>query len=128
MTTPTVESVPIEVKNWPDAIAKPRLIAHTTIRTVIIDPAAPQTEVMQVAAQEPKRVRMAIIVSDSPVIITSEAPRESPDTSTAAIAPMGGHLPVSTTPYEFYGPDSFWINSISGGATARVTVIKEYSE
>ena len=131
MTSPEqVETVQIEVKNWPDAVAKPRVIGRTTIRTYIVDPVATDRDkkFAQIAAYEPKRVRLQIIVVDSPIVVSHDMPKTIPDVSTSAIAPDGAHLPSGAMVYEFFGPDTLYINSISGGATTRVTVIKEYCD
>ena len=128
MTTPDRVSTPIEVniKNWPDPPAKPPVIKNTSVKTYIIDPAnaSLQDRRPQIADYEPKRVRMAVLVVDAAVAITNEQPTTSPDTSTATSAPQGGYLPISTVPYEFFGPDQWWLNALT--TVTRVTVIKEY--
>jgi hypothetical protein len=122
--TMVVQPVPViaEIKNWPEPI-KPPFVKRTTVRTYIIDPAATDTFV-QICDYEPKRYRMAITPIDVAVAVTMEPPTDSPDTSAAGDAPQGLHLPVATQPYEFFGPDAFWLNCI--GAIGRVTVLKEY--
>jgi len=120
--TPPTGPIPVEVKNWADPI-KPPYVKKTTLRTYIMpvdgDP-------FQICDYEPKRYRMAVYVVDQPVAITLGSPVDSPDISTASVAPQGGHLPTATTPYEFFGPDAFYLNSIVGSTATRVTVVKEY--
>jgi hypothetical protein len=68
---------------------------------------------------------LVIQVIDVAVTLTNEYPVTSPDTSTASLAPQGLYLPPSLNErYEFFGPDAFWLNSLS--AVTRVTVMKEY--
>ena len=116
-----------QIKNFADPPAKPPFVKKTTIKTWIIDPtgvAGPKNT--QICDYEPTRLRMAIQVIDVSVTLTRETPVTSPDTSTASSAPQGLYLPpnVAAQPYEFFGPDAFWLNSLT--AVTRVTVIKEY--
>lgn len=119
-------AIPLEIKNWPDPI-KPPYVKSTTIKTYVIDPtgaAGPKSA--QICDYEPRRYRLAIQVIDVAVTMTKESPVASPDTTAAGIAPQGLYLPpnVATQPYEFNGPDAFFLNSLTG--VTRVTVVKEY--
>lgn len=118
--------VPVEIKNWAPAI-KPPYVKNTTVRTYIVDPAgAANNKNLSIAGFEPSRLRMALVVIDAAVAITTDQPSTSPDTSSTAAANIGGYLPpnINGTPYEFFGPDTFWLNSLT--TITRVTVIKEY--
>lgn len=119
--------VPVEIKNWADPI-KPPYVKNTTVRTYVIDPAAldRSQRFAQIANFEPRRLRMAVQVIDAPVAMTKEQPLTSPDASSATAAPQGLYLPTNVTspPYEFFGPDEWWINSLA--TVTRVTVTKEY--
>lgn len=116
--------VQVEVKNWAES-AKPPVVRNTTLKTWVIDPAgAAGPAQVQIAAEEPTRLRMAIIVSDQPVALCKEKPSVTPDTNTVSTAPEGAYLAVTPRPYEFFGPDAFWLNAV--GTVGRVTVIKEY--
>lgn len=123
-----VSVVPVEIKNWPEPPAKQPYVKNTTLKTYIVDPASSiGLRSVQISDYEPRRVRMAIQVIDSPVVLVVDAPPTvSPDTSTASSAPSGLYLPVNTAdqPYEFFGPDAFWLNSLT--AVTRVSVTKEY--
>jgi hypothetical protein len=120
----TNHPVPVEIKNWADPI-KPPYVKRTTIRTYIIDPAATDSWV-QISDYEPKRLRMVINVIDAAVTLTMESPVNSPDTSTASVAPQGRHLSISggSPGYDFFGPDAFFLNALA--AVTRVCVTKEY--
>jgi hypothetical protein len=122
-----VRTIDVNVKNWADAFAKPRTVKHTTLKTWVVDStgATGAGKQVQIASYEPDRVCMRVYVNDFAVAITSESPNTSPDTSAVGTAPQGAYLPVNVHPYEFYGPDQFWINSVAAGA-GRITVIKEY--
>lgn len=124
--TPIVD---VNIKNWADVSAKPRVVKRTTVKTWVLDSTgAAGAKFQQIASYEPDRVRMWIMVNDFAVAILIDPPNFSPDPNNAAgTAPQGAFLPVNTnaTPYEFFGPDAFWINSVAAGA-GRVTVIKEY--
>lgn len=107
--------------------AKPPYVKRTTIKTWVIDPTGVNGPAnVQICDYEPTRLRMAIQVIDVSVALTKESPNKSPDTSTASSAPQGLYLPpnVAAQPYEFFGPDAFWVNSLT--AVTRVTVVKEY--
>lgn len=121
--------VDVNVKNWAPQI-KPPYVKKTTIRTYVIDPtgATGVGKFVQIGDYEPNRMRIAIIVSDFPVSLTTDTPVASPDTSTVSVAPQGAYLPVNAnaTPYELFGPDAFWLNSIATSTAGRVTVIKEF--
>jgi hypothetical protein len=125
----------VVVKNWADSFAKPRLVRRTTTKTWTVDPTAAtlaQYGAQQIAAFEPQRMRMVVQVLDAPVVILTEAPRNTPDTATSApgnVPEGGGRLLLAGgagVEYVFYGPDEFWINSITGATVTRVTVTKEY--
>lgn len=120
--------LPVIVQNWPDKAASPAKVPQTTIKTWIIDAAGTNgPKMVQIAAYEPARVRLAVQVLDQDVTITDDPPVASPDTSTATLAPQGRHLPANTgIEYEFLGAGPFWLNSISGKTATRVTVTKEY--
>jgi hypothetical protein len=121
--------VEVEIKNWADHPAKPRLIKHSTFNTYIIDAtnATNNPKFMQIAAYEPHRLRCHIVVTDSPVAILNAQPKNSPDPSNGpAVAPEGAYVSPNSLGRDFFGPDPLWINSLSGAAAGRVTVIKEY--
>jgi hypothetical protein len=108
-----------------DNLPKRKRYTTTSIRTFILDPAGTgDGKSAQVASYEPTRVRMVIIPIDAAVALTLEVPSKSPDTGAAGTAPQGGYLPVSTVGWWFYGPDAWFLNSLT--AITRVTVIKEY--
>lgn len=119
--------IPVEIKNWAPAI-KPPFVKKTTVRTYVLDPAGivGVGKNVQIADYEPQRLRMAIIVSDQSITLTIDPPSVTPDVTTIGSAPQGAFLPVSNQPYEFFGPDAAWINSILANTTGRVTVIKEF--
>ena len=116
--------IPVEIKNWADPI-KPPFVRRSTFKTHVLDPAVEPTFV-QICDYEPKRYRMAINVIDVSVTLTLDVPVNSPDTTTASLAPQGLYLPVNENkaPYEFFGPDAMWLNALT--AVTRVTVVKEY--
>jgi hypothetical protein len=122
--------VPVEIKNWAEP-AKPPFVKHTTVKTYILDPANVNAKNFQICDYEPRRLRMAIQVIDAAIAVTMEQPTISPDASTASAAPQGMYLPPNATftyaspPYEFFGPDAMWINSL--GTITRVSVLKEYA-
>lgn len=137
MTSPSgVQTVPVlvQVQNWADQPAKPPTLRNTTFRTIIVDPANPNVpdRSMQICNYEPKRARLTIQVIDSPVLLLVEPPVLSPAPAVVAAGPppQGLYLPVSTAfeGYCFYGPDAFYLNSITGSAVGRVTIRKEYYE
>jgi hypothetical protein len=122
-----ITPIPVQIQNWAPSI-KPPYVRRTTIKTWVIDPtgaAGPKNT--QICDYEPMRIRLAIQVIDVAVALTMEAPVTSPDVSTASAAPQGQYLPpnVANRPYEYFGPDAFWLNSLT--AVTRVTVIKEYT-
>jgi len=118
---------PEDIKNYADPPAKPPYVKRTTVKTWIIDPTAANGPAQtQICDYEPTRMRMAIQVIDVAVALLRDPPTKTPDTSTASTAPQGLYLPpnAGAQPYEFFGPDAFWLNSLT--AVTRVTVIKEY--
>lgn len=128
----TAHPVPVEVKNWAPPVKPSNPITRTTIRTYVLDPAGSGAgKSVQVCDYEPNRMRMAVLVVDAAVTIATAVPVTSPGASTATLGNEGGYLPpnaaanVGTTmPYEFFGPDAMWLNSMA--TITRVTVIKEY--
>lgn len=121
-----VGGVDAEIKNWSDSVTSP-IIRNTSLKTYIIDPAGlagPKN--VQISDYEPKRIRMAIQVIDVAVTLLSDAPVTSPDASSASTAPQGLYMPPNPAakPYEFFGPDAFFLNALT--AVTRVTVVKEY--
>lgn len=123
-----VGTVSVEVKNYADFQAKPRFVRRSTVRTYIIDPAgAAGPKMLAFTGYEPDRVRTEIRVYDNPVAVTLDAPVSTPDDGGMGVAPQGMFMPVTTTvPYEFFGPDAMWLNSIAGANPAKVTVLREY--
>lgn len=118
---------PEDIKNYADPPAKPPYVKRTTVKTWIIDSTGANGPTQtQICDYEPTRMRMAIQVIDVAVTLLRDPPTKSPDTSTASLAPQGLYLPpnVAAQPYEFFGPDAFWLNSLT--AVTRVTIIKEY--
>jgi hypothetical protein len=127
-TDRVTQPVPVEIKNWAPP-AKPPYVKNTTVKTYIIDPTKVNgASYVQICEYEPRRLRVAIQVVDVAVVMTLDVPTVSPDTCTATAAPTGGglYLPpnVAAQPYEFFGPDGMFINSLT--AVTRVTVTKEY--
>lgn len=130
---PVTSDIPtwdVSVKNWAD-MAKPPEIASTSVHTYTIDPAATPTanndaRRTQIASYEPNRYRMVVTVIDSPVMLVMDTPASSPEPSTVSQTSAGRYLANGLFEYVFYGPDAFYINSITGGAASRVTVTKEY--
>jgi len=121
--------IPVEVKNWAPQI-KPPVVKKTTLRTYVLDPAGliGVGKFVQIADYEPQRLRMVLIVADVPVALTYDPPSTTPDVASApGVAPQGALLPVNANgaPYEFFGTDAFWLNSLVG-TVGRVTVIKEF--
>jgi hypothetical protein len=126
MSQPDRIAMPVEVtvKNWPDPPAKLPMVKNSTMRTYLLAPGADGTAV-QISDYEPKRVRMVLIVLDAPIAMTDSVPSLTPDVSTATAKPnSGGVLPNGIQPFEFFGPDAWWINQL--GTVTRVTVIKEF--
>lgn len=117
--------VPVSVTNWAPP-AKLPCIKNTTIKTYILDSTkATGPSFVQISDYEPARCRLAIWVLDQNITILTDPPTETPNISAGlTVAPQGGLLPISSVPYEFFGPDAFWLNSLN--ATARVVVVKEY--
>lgn len=130
MTSPDdriAQPVPVTVTNWAPPV-KPPFCKNTTVRTIVVDPAnGNQNNYLQVSDYEPNRLRLALVVIDADVMITTDPPTTSGVASTTAVPGNGGVLPKNSgnDPYEFFGPDAFWINSLA--TITRVTVIKEYS-
>lgn len=122
--------VPVEVQNWAPPIKDP-VVKTTSLKTYILDPAGTAgPKNIQITDYEPGRMRLEIQVIDVAVVLTLDPPVSSPDTCTASTAPGSGgrYLPPNNTAnsgYEFYGPDAFWLNSLT--AVTRITVTKEYS-
>jgi hypothetical protein len=111
--------IPVEVKNWAEPL-KPPCVKKTTLKTYAIAVSG----FVQISDFEPSRLRMAIYVVDSAVSLSTSVPTITPDVSSSSVAPQGACLFAGALPYEFFGPDPFWINSL-GGLT-RVVVVKEY--
>lgn len=130
MTAPTPDALAFEVtvKNWADFQVEPKGIVNTTVKTYTIDPAGAvgnnDARRTQIAEYEPNRRRMVVMVIDAAVMLCKEPPTQSPEASTVAAPGTGRFLPNSTQEYIFYGPDAWWINSVT--AATRVTVTKEY--
>lgn len=117
--------VPVQITNWAPP-AKPPEIKNTSLKTYVLDSAgvAGPTNV-QISDFEPRRVRTAIWVLDQNITLLTSAPNAMSNLGVSAtVAAEGALLPVSNIPYEFFGPDAFWINSLN--STARVIVVKEY--
>lgn len=131
----TLESTPdqipdigVTVKNWDKAPKPTPRITNTTVKTYTIDPAGVvadnNSRRIQIADYEPNRLRMVIQVIDAAVMLCKETPTNSPDASTVTVPGVGRYLPNGLIEYAFYGPDAWWINSVT--AATRVTVTKEY--
>ncbi len=126
--TPDIPTFDVTIKNWAEA-GKPPRIANTTIKTYIVDPAAVPTgnndaRRVQIADYEPNRYRMVVEVIDAAVMLCKETPTNSPDVSSVTVPGVGRFLPQGLLEREFFGPDAWWINSVT--AATRVTVTKEY--
>lgn len=123
-----IPDISVNVRNWPKEWGKPPRIARTTVKTYVIDPAGnvqdDNSRRTQISEYEPNRVRMEVHPIDASVMLCTDIPTTSPDVSTATVPGTGRYLPVESVPYCFYGPDAFWINSLT--AATRVTVTKEY--
>lgn len=114
-----VNPIPVNIQNWAPPV-KPATIRRTTLKTQIIGTSG----FVQICDFEPNRARLALFVVDSAVSISTAVPTTTPETSSNTTAPQGGVLFAGALPYEFFGPDPFWLNSL-GGQT-RVTIVKEY--
>jgi hypothetical protein len=138
MTEVVASSVPVhvgnlkelgeEIRNSAQYYAKPRLIKNSSVKTYVMDPAgvSPGVTRIQIATYEPNRIRLAVYVQVAAVAIVTGKPVTSPDVAPPAGIPEGGYLIPSANPYEFFGPDEYWLNSIIAAAAAPVIVIKEY--
>lgn len=123
-----INPVEADIKNWAES-ARPPIIKNTVLKTYILDSAGTinsgNRTYYQISDYEPRRVRMAIWVLDQNITLLTDPPNQSPNLDAGlTTAPQGALLPISNVPYEFFGPDAFWINSLN--ATARVVVVKEY--
>lgn len=103
-------------------------IGKTMLKTYLLDPTSVAgPDFVQIASYEPNRVRMTVRSIDQDVVITKEPPVVSPDTSSITQAPTGLQIAHGAIPAEhFYGPDAFWVNTLSGTGATRVVVKKEY--
>lgn len=121
-------SVDVVVKNWGDSV-KPPVIKNSTVKTHIIDAVtAGAPRWILIAAYEPNRLRMNVTVIDSPVSLCKEQPSQSPDPSNGpGVAPVGAYMSPSPIGKDFFGPDAWWVNSLTGAAAGRVVVICEYA-
>lgn len=117
--------VPVTVTNFAPP-ADPPCLKNTTLKTYVIDSAGVVGPTfVQITDYEPRRMRTAIWVLDQNITLLTTVPNAQSNLGiSATVAAEGALLPVSNTPYEFFGPDAFWINSLN--ATARVVVVKEY--
>jgi hypothetical protein len=124
--------IPVQVVGLDQVIAntapaaKNPFVKNTSLKTYVLDPAGlvGAGKYAQISDFEPRRIRMAIYVVDVAVALTMEQPVTSPDTTSASAAPQGLYMPPRDNPYEFFGPDAFWLNSLT--AVTRVSVVKEY--
>src|SRR5258706_312076 len=103
-------TVQVEIKNWADS-AKPPVVKNTTVQTIVVDSlgvAGPTF--MQIASEEPNRLRMTIMPIDQNIVLCKEKPVVSPQPSSASVAPTGrllpGNFPIE---YPFFGPDAWYI-------------------
>lgn len=138
MTVDTeVRPLPVEVTNDWRPLVKDRKASKTTFKTYVLNAAStrPDERSVQICDYEPTRLRLVVQVIDVAVAITTESPVSSPDAASgSANTCQGRFLPPAvsgaaytiTGEYVFYGPDAFWINTLSGVTTGRVTVTKEY--
>ena len=121
--------VEVTVRNWPEAPwAKPRVIARTTFKTYVLDPAGTfGDKSIQICEYEPARARLVVQVIEAPIGIYTTKPNTTPDANAVAgqLSDVGRYLPNTLAySYEFFGCDPMWINSF--GTLTRVTVTKEY--
>lgn len=118
--------VPVTVTNWAPPV-KPPYCRNTTFKTYVIDPAGSGAgKNVQICDYEPNRLRLVIIPIDAGVAILSDPPTTSPDVSSTTQPNVGAYLPsIGGEPYEFFGPDPFWLNALT--TITRVTVIREYA-
>lgn len=112
---PTVP-VPVEIRNWTDSVAKPKVVARSSLNTYRLDPSDPKLASLQIATHEPSRLRTLLYVLDNPVLASHELPNSTPG---SGLIPRGLYLPVSADPYVLLGPDPIWINTINDGSTSQ---------
>lgn len=131
MTDKQASPVEVEIKNWSDHPAKPRLIKHSTFSTYILDATNGTTNprFMQIAGYEPHRLRCHIVASDYPVAVLNAPPKQSPDPAggvpTLSQAPVynqiSGTFPTTTAnslalPVSFESITGFTVNFQGGAA------------
>jgi hypothetical protein len=116
--------IPVLVRNW-QTPPTPKRPTKTVLQTYSLDPAAAIANV-QVAAYEPTRTRISIKSWTAAIAILTEKPIISPELVSVTHAPQGAYLNPAdgAQPWDFWGCDPIWINSL--GTITLVTVIKEY--
>lgn len=119
------EPLPVKLTGFDGLYVKrPRV---TTVMTYVLDPADINGRTFyQICAEEPTRYRLLIQNWTASIAVLGQKPRVSPDTASATVAPEGAFMTASDgrKPWEFYGTDALWINSL--GTITLVTVVKEY--
>lgn len=117
--------VDVEIRNWPEGWAKPRLVKKTIFQTFVLDAASPGNLRVQICDLEPHRVRIHLMVIDAPIGISNDQPGTVPGVSAVGTAPYGAIIAANALGHDLYGPDAMWIYSL--GAQTRVSVVKEYA-
>lgn len=118
------DPVPVEIQNWPNPPAKDPEIKNSVVRSFLLSSNGFDGLVAPIGDYEPKRVRLAVYVLDAPISIQDSNPSNSGQTSDVTHKADGGIFVNGVQPYEFFGPDAFWIVRLT--ADTRVTIIKEY--
>ena len=120
------EPLPVKLTGFDGLYVKrPRL---TTCKTWVLDPAGVNGDkFIQICTEEPTRYRLMVQAWTADIAIVGNIPRVSPDSVTGATAgPEGAYIKANDgrNPWEFFGTDALWVNSL--GTITLVTVVKEY--
>ena len=121
----TAQPIPVKVEGFDKLYVKrPR---NTVAQTYVLDPAGINGPTkIQLCAEEPTRYRLTVKPWTAAITVLGQPPRNSPDTASPTVAPEGGYITANdgANPWEFFGTDPLWINSL--GTITLVTVVKEY--
>jgi hypothetical protein len=119
-----VQPIPVTVRNWQEPKA-PGRATKTTAQIYVLNGG----NSFGICTVEPTRRRLAIHPYDNPCgVVFGESPKMTPDPAVAGTQPNQGIVIDNNSaapPWEFFGTDAVWLNSVVGGVT-RVAVIKEY--
>lgn len=119
------QPLPVVLTNFDGLYVKrPRL---TVCKTWVLDPAKiAGPSYQQICQEEPTRYRLTVKAWTAAIAVCDSLPRTSPDTATATAAPEGAYVNANdgADPWEFFGQDALWVNSL--GTVTLVTVVKEY--